>query len=85
MESVILSSPILMVGYGLAILFCLFDLFKHATGFVFPIISLVLCTATTVAALVMGASLQEAAIAVMIFAALNLTVYLGHKGKGGKK
>ena len=36
MESVILSSPLLLISYGIALFLCIFDLIKHSSGYVFP-------------------------------------------------
>lgn len=81
-ESVIFNSPVLIAGYSIALFFCVFDLFKHSSGYVFPILSAVSCVATTIAALMLGAELYEVASVIMIFLALNLSVYAG---KGSNK
>lgn len=76
-ESVIFNSPVLIAGYSIALFFCIFDLFKHSSGYIFPVISAVACVTTTVAALILGAGLYEVALVMMVFLALNLSVYWG--------
>ena len=80
MESVIFGSPLLVFLYGIAALICIFDLFKRASGYVFPLLSAVLFVGTTIYAMLLGANYEELGIVVLIFLALNLTVYSRHKG-----
>jgi len=81
-ESVLLNSPVLLIGYDLALFFCVFDLVKRSSGYVFPVISIVLCVITTVGAYLLGCSHQEISSVILIFLILNLTVFIK---KGDKK
>lgn len=80
MESVILSTPILWIGYAIALFLCLFEIFKRATGHVFSVLSLALVLGNTVYALILNASLYEVGIVILIFLAVNLIPNL----KGGR-
>jgi TRAP-type C4-dicarboxylate transport system permease small subunit len=79
-ESVILNSPILILGYGFALFFCIFDLFTHSSGYVMPTISMLLCAATIVYSFFLGAALIEICIAVLIFLIINISAIRGKKG-----
>lgn len=79
MDSVILSSPLLLVLYDVAMLICIFDLIKRVTGYIFPILSAVIFVATTVYAILLGAGYVEVSIVVLIFLALNLGVFFVHR------
>lgn len=78
-ESVIFNSPLLLIGYGIALLFCVFDLKKHASGMLFPALSVIIFSIVTVTGLLMGADMRETALMILLFLACNLTVY----GRGG--
>ena len=80
-DSVILNSPFLLVGFGIALFFCLTDLASRKTGYVFQVISAVTCVIASIAALLLGASLFELCTGILVFLALNLTVY--YTGDGG--
>lgn len=82
MDSVIFSSTPLLVLYGAAILLCIFDLIKRASGYVFPVISAVIFTGTTIYALILGAGYEELGIVVLVFLLLNLGAYMKNKGDG---
>lgn len=71
-ESVILTSPVLILGYGVALFLCIFDLITHSSGYVMPVFSIFLCVAMILFSLYLGASLMEICIVVLIFLLLNL-------------
>lgn len=80
MESVILSTPLLLVGFGLALALCAFGFVKR-TGYVIPIVSGVIFTATFTYALLLGATMREVLIVTLVFLAVNMTAF----AKGGKQ
>lgn len=80
-ESIVLNSPILLVGYIIAAALCVFDIIRPSSGYVLPIISAVLFVATSVFTLLMGAEYSELCIFVLIFLALNLTAYMRREVK----
>lgn len=80
MESIIFASPVLLIMYGVAILICIFDLIKRASGYVFPILSAAIFVGATVYAFLLGASYEEVGIVILVFLALNLVSYMRHKG-----
>ena len=80
MESMILSTPLLLVGFGLALALCAFAFFKR-TGYVIPIISAVIFTATFTYALLLGATMREVLIVTLVFLAVNMTAF----AKGGRQ
>lgn len=80
MESVIFSSTLLLVLYGIAIILCVFDLIKRASGYVFPVISAVIFTGTTIYALILGAGYEEVGIVTLVFLLLNAGAYVRNRG-----
>lgn len=82
-ESVIFNSPLLLAGYGVALFLCIFDLFKHSSGILFPLLSAIVSLATSGASLLCGATLTETGTVLLLFLMLNLTVFCNKKG-GGK-
>lgn len=79
MESVILNSPIILIGYGLALFFCIFDIVKRSSGYVFPLISVFICLGTTIYALICGATMYEVGSVIILFLVLNLSAFKGNK------
>ncbi len=85
--SVILSTPILWIGYGTALFLCLYEILKKATYNLFSLLSIVLTLASTVYALILGASLYEVGVVILIFLVINLipNIKSGNgSGKGGE-
>ena len=80
MDGVIFSSTILLVLYGIAIGLCLFDIIKRASGYVFPILSAMIFTGTTVYAFILGAGYEEAGLITLVFLLLNLGACARKKG-----
>ncbi len=80
MESVILGSSLLVVLYGIAMLICIFDIFKFASGYVFPLISALIFAGTTAYAVIIGASLEEIGAVTLVFLALNLVAFIRNRG-----
>ena len=64
-ESVILSSPLLLVLYGIALGLTVYDNLKK-TGMILPVLSAFIAVGASVYALLSGASLYEVAAAVSI-------------------
>lgn len=75
MESVILTTPLLVVLYAVALIFGLIGLKKQA-GMVAPSLSVILCLLTSGYALLKGASLFEVAIVLLVFLAVNLLIFM---------
>ena len=80
MESVIFSSPYLLVAYGIALFFCIFDIVRRSSRYVFLLLSAVICIGTSIAAFLMGAGYTEIGIVMLVFLALNLISFIRHKG-----
>ncbi len=74
MQSVIFSSPLAMLLYGLGLGLCLFDRHYKLPGVVFPIASAVCALGATAYAICIGAGLWECATALLIFLPLNMGV-----------
>lgn len=72
MESVILQQPLALTLYGAALFFRIFDMVYKATKGRMTLISTALCIGTTAYALIMGASLWEAATVLLVFLLLNM-------------
>ena len=79
MESIILNSPLLLLLYGAAILMCIFDFIKRNLGYIFPMLSAVIFVGATIYALLLGAGYVEISNVILIFLALNLSLFLMHK------
>lgn len=75
--SIVLSSPFLLFGYLVALLLTFFELKRHATGLVFPLLAIALFVITTIFALLQKATLMEIAIVTFLFLLANLLVYVG--------
>ena len=74
MESVILSSPLALFFYGIALFLNLFDRHYKMTMGVLTLVSCALCVGATVYAIVIGASLWECAAVLLVFLLLNMGV-----------
>jgi hypothetical protein len=80
-DSVIFNSPYLLIGYGIALFFCLFAIKKRGTGYIIPIISILVCMATSAAALLLGSSYFELCVVILVFLFLNIYATTGRGGK----
>lgn len=80
-ESVIFNDPLLLVGYGIALILCVLGLKGKTWGYVLPTFSACVCMLTTTYALLLGASLYEVGTVLLVFLILNLSVY----GQGGRE
>lgn len=78
MESILFTTPILWIGYAVALFLCVFDLLKKTSG-LFSALSLLITVCTTTYALILGASIGEASFVVLCFLLLNLLRYWGKK------
>lgn len=72
--SVILNDVFVLLLYGAALFFCLFDRHYHATKGRFTLVSAAIAIAATAVALLHGASLWESAAALIVFLLLNMEV-----------
>lgn len=81
MKSVILGSPVLLILYGLALLLCIFDLIRRASGYLFPILSALIFVGATVYAFLLGAGYEELGLVTLIFLALNIGDFVRTGGK----
>lgn len=81
MESVILSSPVLLCGYAAAFALCVFSVIKKP-GFAVTAISVLLFVATSIYALLLGAQLTEVAVcAVALFIVSIIPIWRGSGDK----
>lgn len=74
MESVILTSPLALCLYGLALFFNLFDRHYKATKGLLTLLSCGVCVLATAYAIVIGTSLWECATVLLVFLLLNMGV-----------
>ena len=74
MESVILSSPLALFFYGIALFLNLFDRHYRASGGLLTIVSCAVCVGATGYAIILGASLWECATVLLVFLLLNMGV-----------
>lgn len=81
MESVILTTPMLLCGYAAAFALCVVSILKK-TGFALTAVSVLLFVATSIYALLLGAELTEVAVcAVALFIVNILPIW---KGRGDR-
>lgn len=80
MECVIFGSPTLMLLYGAALLICIYDLVRRASGYVFSVLAAAIFVGTTVYAFVLGAGYEEVGIVTLAFLALNLGGVMRSRG-----
>lgn len=74
MESVILSSPLAITLYGLALFLNLFDGHYRQTKGILTLVSCGITIAATVYAITIGTSLWECATVLLVFLLLNMEV-----------
>ena len=74
MESIILSSPLVIFLYGIALFLNLFDRHYRMTKGVLTVASCAICVGATAYAILIGASLWECATVLLIFLLLNMGV-----------
>lgn len=74
MESMILSSPLTLFLYGIALALNLFDRKFRTTKGILTLISCVVAILTTGHALTIGAGLWECATVLLVFLLLNMEV-----------
>ncbi len=73
-DLVILQLPVALILYGLGLTFCAFDRHYKSTNGVLTVVSTLLAVGGTVYALVMGATMMECAVVLMIFLLLHMGV-----------
>lgn len=78
MENIILTTPILIILYGIELFLGIISL-NRPTGMILSSISIVLCILTSGYAFLKGASIYEVCIVLLIFLIVNLTIFT----KGG--
>ncbi len=74
MESVILSSPLAVFFYGIALFLNLFDRHYKLTKGWLTVVSCAVCVGATAYAILIGASLWECATVLLVFLLLNMGV-----------
>ena len=74
MESIILSSPLAVVLYGIALFLNLFDRNYRMTKGILTVLSCAVCVGATVYAILIGASLWECATVLLVFLLINMGV-----------
>lgn len=74
MESVILSSPLAVFLYGIALFLNLFDRHYRMTKGWLTILSCAVCVGATAYAILIGAGLWECATVLLVFLLLNMGV-----------
>lgn len=82
-ESVIFNSPVLLGGFVIALVLLLFELRTESTGYILPVLSVLLSVGVTVYLVLAGGSLQELAIVLMVFIIVNIVAF--KHGEGGEK
>lgn len=74
MESVILSSPLALFLYGIALFLNLFDRHYRMTKGALTLLSCAVCVGATAYAILIGATLWECATVLLIFLLINMGV-----------
>ena len=73
-ESVILTLPGALIGYGLGLLLLLFDCIRKPEKGILTFLSAFLAVGATAYGLLLGVPLSEAALALTVFLLLNMGV-----------
>ena len=81
-ESVILNEPLLLVGYGIALLLSMYATKERVGGYIAPILSMLICMLTSVYAFLKAASLYEVGAVLIIFLLMNLSAYKKEDNEG---
>lgn len=76
MESVIFQYPALLLLYGAALFFCLYDRVYRTSGPWFSQLSTALALAASACSLVCGASIREIVTVLLVFLLLNMGGHL---------
>ena len=71
-ESVILTTPLLWLLYGIALTLCLYDKSQRATGGIFTAVSAVLTIVACAVSLILGAGMSEVITVLLVFLLLGL-------------
>ena len=79
-NSVIFNSPILILLLITALFLCVFDMEKRVSGYVLPLLSILITIGTLTYAMLLGATMYEVATVFILFASVNLLAY-GGKGE----
>lgn len=74
-ESIILNDPLLLIGYGIALVLCVLGIKAKVWGYVFPIVSIIFCVLTNTYGLLKGASLYEIGAVLLVFLFVNMSAY----------
>ena len=72
MESVIITTPILLIGYGAALILGVIEIFIALSAIFF--------IASTVYAVLLGAKYEEIMIVILLFLFVNIITFGIHKG-----
>ena len=71
-ESIILSTPLLWLLFGLALILCLYDKSQRATNGLFTAASAVVCVIACAIALILGAGIGEVVTVLLVFLLLGM-------------
>lgn len=81
MESIVIfDNPLILSGYGAALLIGIYGIWKRVGGFWMPLLSAVCCAVTTTYALLNGASFYEVGMMMLVFLLLNIPIYKKEDG-----
>ena len=72
MEGVIFNSPFILGGFALALTILIFELRTSSTGYFLPVMSVLLSIAVTTYSILLGATLQEIVIVLLVFVIINV-------------
>ncbi|MCI9031728.1 MAG: hypothetical protein HFK09_04310 [Clostridia bacterium] len=75
MESVILTTPVLLLLYAAALALIVFDRVKKASGYIFTALSAAVFCAASAYALLSGARLEEIGTATLVFLVVYLSAF----------
>ena len=81
-ESVIVNSPMLLMGVLVVILLTIFEQRTHSSGFILPVISMGISLFVVFSAFLYGAAWEEVIVLVLTFLVINM---FGYKDVGGEE
>ncbi len=75
------NSPFMIIGFIIAILLFIFDMVKRPKSIIAIFVAVLIAVAMISYSLIMGATMQEVLIIILIFSALALNVFIKKEGK----
>lgn len=80
MESVFFETPVIIIGFAVALLLLVVELRTKSTGYVLPVLSVLITVGIIIYTTLYGGTMQEIIIVLLVFVLLNIAAF---KAGGG--